>query len=630
MAQLLPTQYQEYIAKSRYARWLGDRREDWNETVARYFDYMGTKVDLTPALRASLESSVANLSTMPSMRLMMTSGLAVERDNISGYNCAYTPIDHPRAFDECLYILMCGTGVGFSVERQYISKLPDVPETLEPTDTIIKVADSKQGWAKALRELIALLYGGQVPGWDTSDVREAGARLKTFGGRASGPGPLEDLFRYVVRTLKGAVGRKLNSREVHGIVCKIGEVVVVGGVRRSALISLSNLSDDRMRTAKSGSWWESNPEYALANNSVAYTEKPDIGSFMSEWKSLYDSKSGERGIFSRRAAKAKAAENGRRDADWDFGTNPCSEIILRPQQFCNLTEAVARVEDTVESLEYKVSNATILGTYQATLTNFKHLRPSWKRNTEEEALLGVSITGIMDSPLLYTVSLETEQLLQHLRRVAVETNAAYAKEFGVAQSAAITCVKPSGTVSQLVDAASGIHPRFAPAYIRTVRGDTKDSLTKFLIDAGVPNEPCAMKPDSTVVFSFPVVSPKGCITVDDMTAIDQLELWLMYYRHWCEHKPSITVYVREHEWLDVGAWVYRHFDDMSGVSFLPHTEHSYVQAPYQPIPVAEAERLMTQMPVIDWSKLSQYETEDNTKSSQTMACVSGVCEIVDV
>ena len=624
-------QYQQYIALSRYARWLPkeNRRETWEETVDRYMinvvsDKVGGK------LYNKLKHNILNLNLVPSMRAMMCAGPAMERDNTCAYNCAYLAVDDPKAFDEAMFILLCGTGVGFSVERQYIGKLPDVPEALFQSDTTISVHDSKEGWAKALRQLISLLYAGEVPKWNMSKVRPAGAKLKTFGGRASGPGPLEDLFNFTCETFEAAKGRKLSSIQAHDLMTKIGEVVVVGGVRRSAMISLSNLSDDRMRHAKSGDWYVLNPQRALANNSVAYTEKPDMETFLREWTSLVESKSGERGIFSRVAAKKQVAKNGRRDPDHEWGCNPCSEILLRPNQFCNLTEVVARHDDNLETLTEKVELATILGTIQATYTKFPYLRKIWQKNTEEERLLGVSMTGIMDNKLISTDK-NAGELLEKLKNVAIETNEVYAKKFDIPVSAAITCVKPSGTVSQLVDSASGIHTRHSNYYIRTVRGDTKDPLTQFLINSGVPSEPCVMKPDNTVVFSFPTKSPKGAITRDDLDAIQQLEIWLMYQRSWCEHKPSVTITVREHEWMQVGAWVYDNFDEMSGVSFLPHSDHSYKQAPYQEILKEEYEEAVEKMPIdIDWAYLSDYEKEDTTVSSQTLACSGDSCEIVDI
>jgi ribonucleoside-diphosphate reductase alpha chain len=629
----LPTDYQNFIALSRYARWKDDeqRRENWGETVDRYFDYMTNHLSknhsytITKALKEKLTEQIMNLGVMPSMRALMTSGPALDRCHVGGYNCSYIPVDSPRSFDECMYILMCGTGVGFSVERENVDKLPVVNEHFENSSTIIKVGDSRPGWSKSLRELIAMLYAGQIPTWDTSEVRPAGARLKTFGGRASGPAPLEELFRFCIEKFKGAKGRRLFPIECHDLMCKIGEVVVVGGVRRSALISLSNLGDDQMRHAKSGQWWENEGQRALANNSVAFKGKPEMGTFMREWTSLYESKSGERGIFNRQAAQVKASENGRRETDHYFGCNPCSEIILRPYQFCNLTEVVCRVTDGLESLKEKVRMATILGTFQSTLTNFKYLRKIWKDNTEEERLLGVSLTGILDCPLW------TPEILEILRGVAVETNKKMAKDLGIPQSTAITCVKPSGTVSQLVDSASGIHARHNDYYIRTVRGDNKDPLTQFMKDSGIPSEPCVMKPDSTTVFSFPMKSPSGATTRTEMSAIEQLEYWLMFQRHWCEHKPSVTVSVKEDEWMEVGAWVYKNFDEVSGISFLPFSDHTYAQAPYQDITGGEYEQLYKQMPEsIDWSKLADYEKEDTTSGGRELACTADACEMVDI
>jgi ribonucleoside-triphosphate reductase (thioredoxin) len=633
VSNYLPTDYQTFIATSRYARWLDDkkRRENWGETVSRYMENVVAKVTRDEIVLDDLEQAILNLEVMPSMRSVMTAGPAADRDNTCMYNCSFLPVDDVKSFDEAMFILLCGTGVGFSVERQYITKLPEVPDALFTSYDTIVVHDSKEGWAKALRKLIALLYAGEIPAWDVSRLRPAGAKLKTFGGRASGPAPLVELFKFVVATFKGAVGRKLNSIECHDIMCKIGEVVVVGGVRRSAMISLSNLSDDRMRYAKSGSWWENQPQRALANNSVAYTEKPDALAFMREWTALVESGSGERGIFNRQASKKQAAKNGRRDANYDFGTNPCSEIILRPYQFCNLTEVVVRATDTIDTLKEKVRLATVLGTIQSTYTKFPYLRKIWTTNTEEERLLGVSLTGIMDNPLLTSKNAGLEATLEELRNVAIKTNAEWAERLGIPVSAAITCVKPSGTVSQLVDSASGIHARHSEYYIRTVRGDNKDPLTQFMKDQGIPSEPCVMKPEQTTVFSFPQKSPPNAVTRNDMTAVEQLEAWLVYQRHWCEHKPSVTISVRDSEWVQVGAFVYKHFDEMSGVSFLPHSDHTYQQAPYQDCSKREYEDMLSLMPTnIDWSKLSEYESEDNTSGMQTLACSGDACEIVDL
>ena len=625
--------YEKFIAISRYARWVPaeGRRETWEETVDRYMgEIVSDHID-DPELFDEIREAILTRSVMPSMRSMMTAGKAAQRDNTCMYNCSYLPVDDLKSFDEAMFILLCGTGVGFSVERQSIAKLPEIPDNMYDSDTVVAVQDSKEGWAKALRQVIALLFAGEIPRWDVSKVRPAGSKLKTFGGRASGPAPLESLFRFVIDTVVKAKGRKLSSIECHDIMCKIGEVVVVGGVRRSAMISLSNLSDDRMRRAKAGNFWESNAQRSLANNSVAYTEKPDMQSFMREWQSLMESGTGERGIFNRQASKAQAAKNGRRDPDFEFGTNPCSEIILRPYQFCNLTEIVVREEDTTISLERKAQLATILGTIQSSYTHFPYLRKVWQRNTEEERLLGVSLTGIMDNPLMTSANKGLEKTLEHLRGIAVATNEKWATELDIPVSAAITCVKPSGTVSQLVNSASGIHPRHSQYYIRTVRADNNDPLTLFMHDEGVPNEPDLMKPQSTTVFSFPMKAPKGCVTRDDMTAIDQLETWLTYQRHWCEHKPSITVSVREDEWMEVGAFVYKHFDEMSGVSFLPHSDHTYQQAPYQEITEEFYKEEMLHMPKsIDWSRLSEYEVEDNTSGSQSLACSSDSCELVDL
>jgi len=629
----LQNDYRSFIHVSRYARWLQEegRRESWPETVGRYIENVVVPVTRDEMVVDELEQAILGTEICPSMRAMMTAGPALQRDNTCAYNCSYLPVDDPKAFDEAMFILLCGTGVGFSVERQYVNKLPEVPERLFASEDVIVVADSKEGWAKAYRKLLALLWAGEVPRWDVSKVRPAGAKLNTFGGRASGPAPLVELFNFTIGKFKAAQGRKLSSIECHDIMCKIGEIVVVGGVRRSAMISLSNLSDDRMRHAKSGQWWENNAQRALANNSTSYTEKPDMETFLREWTALVESKSGERGIFNRQASQKQAAKNGRRDADQEFGTNPCSEIILRPYQFCNLTEVVVRATDSIETLERKVKLATILGTIQSSYTHFPYLRKKWKDNTEEERLLGVSLTGIMDNPLMTSKNGGLEKTLEYLRNVAIDTNADWADRLGIPRSAAITCVKPSGTVSQLVDSASGIHARHSDYYIRTVRGDNKDPLTQFMKDMGVPAEPCVMKPDNTTVFSFPQKSPEGAVTRNDMTAVEQLETWLTYQRSWCEHKPSVTVTVRDDEWMEVGAFVYKYFDEMSGVSFLPHSDHTYQQAPYQDATKEEYEALLAQMPEkIDWSRLSEYETEDQTKSSQTFACSGETCEIVDL
>ena len=639
MSNMLPTTYQQFIHKSRYARWLDSeqRREDWDETVDRYVDFMVNQVrgkhnyELPKKDVEEIREAILNLEVMPSMRAMMTSGPALARDNISGYNCSYIPVDSPRSFDECMYILMCGTGVGFSVERENVDKLPVISDAMHDTDTVIKVGDSKPGWAKSLRELIALLYAGQIPTWDMSQVRAAGERLKTMGGRASGPQPLDDLFRFTVETFKKAQGRRLFPIECHDLMCKIGEIVVVGGVRRSALISLSNLNDDQMAHAKSGQWWENEGQRALANNSVAYKGKPEMGTFMREWLALYDSKSGERGMFNREAADKQVAQNGRRETGHMWGTNPCSEIILRPYQFCNLSEVMVRETDDLDSLKRKVRIATILGTLQSTLTDFKYLRSVWKKNTEEERLLGVSLTGIMDHAVL-SKNVDSKRWLQEMREESVKTNDKYANMLGIPVSAAITCVKPSGTVSQLTDTASGIHARHNDYYIRTVRGDNKDPLTQFMIEAGVPHERCVMKPDSTTVFSFAMKSPSNAVTRTQMSAVEQLELWKTYALHWCEHKPSVTISVKENEWMDVGAWVYENFDVASGVSFLPHSDHSYQQAPYQDIEKEDyLEWQQTYKGVkLDWNQLSLFEKEDNTSGSRELACTAGVCEVVDL
>ncbi len=618
--------YQQYIHKSRYARYLPEeqRRESWEETARRYVDYWGEK--LPEKEHKEVFKAIHDLEVMPSMRALMTAGEALDRDNVAGFNCSYLPIDHPKAFDEMMYVLMCGTGVGFSVERQYVQKLPEVAETFHETDTVINVADSKIGWAKSFRELVSLLYSGQIPQWDTSRVRPAGSALRVFGGRASGPDPLLELFRFTVELFQGAAGRKLSSVECHDLCCKIAQIVVVGGVRRSALISLSNLTDDRLRRCKHGQWWVDNPQRGLANNSACYTEKPDFEAFLNEWTSLYESRSGERGVFSRVASQKQAARNERRDASFDFGTNPCSEIILRPYQFCNLSEVVVRQTDTLADLKRKVRIATILGTLQATLTDFRYLRSIWRANTEDEALLGVSLTGIMDHPTLSGRGDKSElkKWLRAMRAEAVKTNEQWASRLGINVSTAITAVKPSGTVSQLVDSASGIHPRYSNQYIRRVRADSRDPLCTVLEAAGVPVEDDVMSP-STRVFSFPIASPEGAVTASDMGAMEQLELWEIYQDEWCEHKPSMTCYYRDEEFLEVGQWLYNKFDKVSGISFLPYSDHTYQQAPYEPVDKKTYNQMVKDFPKeISWDI---EEASDMTEGSQQLACTGNNCEL---
>jgi len=615
--------YQTYIHKSRYARWneeLG-RRETWKETVHRLIEYYDKAVGLSRDEKLELGLAIANHEVMPSMRVMMSAGPALDRCNVAAYNCAYLPVDSPRSFDEAMYVLMCGTGVGFSVEEKYVSQLPRISEAFENTDTTIRVADSKEGWAKAFRELVSLLIAGQVPQWDVSGVRPAGARLLTFGGRASGPEPLVRLFKYCVETFKKAAGRRLTPLECHDIMCMVADVVVVGGVRRSAMISLSDIGSEALATAKSGTWYETAVHRQLANNSAVYEQKPTVSEFLKEWKAIYDSHSGERGIYNRDASRRVVESLGRRDPKHEFGTNPCSEIILRPFQFCNLSEVVVRSGDGIDDLKRKVRLAAILGTIQSTFTDFKYLRKVWQRNTEEERLLGVSLTGISDNPRL-----SRGEFLNELRQIAVDTNVEWAARLGIPASAAITCVKPSGTVSQLVDSSSGIHPRWSEYYIRTVRNDVKDPVTQFLVDAGVPHEPDQRNP-ATMVFSFPKRAPDGAATRNDLSALEALNQWLVFQKEWCEHKPSVTISVKEEEWMEVAAWCYEHFDVLSGVSFLPFDPTEYPQAPYQTIDKETYDRMVERMPTIDWDKLSAYEAEDNTTGSQEFACVAGVCEI---
>ena len=634
--EYLPTQYQQYIHLSRYSRWDYDkeRRETWEETVNRYFLFFKEHLEdnynfqISPKIFKELKSAVLNLEIMPSMRCLMTAGAALRKENVAGYNCAYLHVDSPRSFDEILYVLMNGTGVGFSVESRHTEKLSIVPYEIHNTDTLIQVRDSKLGWAKAYRELVSLLYVGVVPKWDLQKIRPAGAPLKTFGGRASGPEPLDALFKFTVESFRKAKGRRLKSIECHDIITKIAEIVVVGGVRRSALISLSDLGDDQMRTAKSGRWWEESPQRALANNSTNYHTKPDVGTFLREWTALYESKSGERGIFSSYNSKKKCIElEGRREEREDFGTNPCSEIILRSREFCNLSEVIVRSGDKLKDLRRKIRLATILGTWQSTLTNFRYLSSDWKTNCEEERLLGVSLTGIMDNILLNKLSSDLPSLLNSLKNETIKVNKEWSKKLNINSSSAITCVKPSGTVSQLVDSASGIHARHSPYYIRTVRSDLKDPLGKYMSDAGVPVEPDVTQPHNVAVFSFPVKSPSKSVMRNSLSAIEQLKLWLVYAKSWCEHKPSCTISVKENEWPEVGAFVFDNFHSISGISFLPYSDHVYKQAPYQECTEKEYKELAKKIPTLNWTKLTEYETVDYTTSSQEMACTGNSCEI---
>ena len=637
----LPTLYQNFIHVSRYARWVEDekRRETWGETVNRYVDFMCDEQcagKVSAHFKKQIRDAILNLEVMPSMRAMMTAGTALKKDNAAGFNCCYVALDDVRAFDEALYLLMCGCGVGFSSERQFVNQLPPVPCDLKDVDDVVTVADSKTGWAKSYRELLKFLYEGKIPKWDISKLRPAGAPLKTFGGRASGPGPLVDLFKFTIETFKIAAdegGRKLQSLECHDLMCKIGEVVVSGGVRRSALISLSNPSDDRMRHAKSGEWWKTDPQRSMANNSAAYTEKPDMDTFMREWLALFQSKAGERGIFNRQAIQKHAEKFGRRDPNYEFGLNPCGEIGLRSAGMCNLTEVVVKPDDDIDELRRKVKIATILGTLQASCTNFRYLRSIWKKNVEEEALLGVSLTGILDNELT-SGRKGMDRLadaLDQLRLYTREINAEWADKIGINRSAATTCVKPSGTVSQLVNTSSGIHPRFSHNFIRRVRVDKKDPLAQFMMEQGFPWADDVTQPEHHVVFEFPIAAPPNAVVSEDLKALDHLELWLAYRQHWTEHNPSATIYLREHEWLDAAAWVYRNFDEIGGLTFLPYSGHSYRQAPYEEIDEDTFKELEKKMPkTVDWTLLAEFEKEDHTISAKEYACTGDHCEVVDV
>lgn len=633
----LPTDYQNLIHVTRYSRWSDEamRRETWDETTKRCVNFWLARGLINNTIYNELYDSIYGLQVMPSMRCMMTAGEALARDNVAGYNCAFLSISDVASFAEMMYILMCGTGVGFSVERQYTNKLPELPSELHNSRTTIVVGDDRIAWARGFQMLLNCLYLGEIPQWDLSELRPAGSRLKTFGGRSSGPGPLEDLFKFTTSVFRRAVDddrRRLTSVECHDICCKIGEVVVSGGVRRSALISLSNLSDDRMRMAKSGNWYDATPWRALANNSATYTERPDSSIFIDEWRSLIQSKSGERGIYNVRAAQRQAARSGRRRTDFHFGTNPCSEIILRDMQFCNLSEIVARPADSLDNLLDKARLATIIGTLQSTLTDFRFLRTDWKRNCEEERLLGVSLTGITDHPVLNggNGTAVLADWLEEIKDVCIATNREWADSLGINRSTAITCVKPSGTVSQLVNSASGIHTRYARYYIRRVTLDTKDPVCQMLKDSGFPGKPASSQHDRSWLFEFPMKSPDTCLTRHDLSALEQLELWMVYQEHWCEHKPSCTIYVKDSEWMDVGAWVYRNFDKISGLSFLPSIDGETIYAgvtPYEEIDEQTYEQLKAVLPKIDWSLLLKYETTDETTSSRELACTAQSCEI---
>lgn len=636
------TDYEKFIYKSRYARWneeLG-RRENWDETVKRYCDFFKNREGGEHFPYEEVYNAIHNMEVMPSMRALMTAGPALERDNIAGYNCSFIPIDSLRAFDEIMYILMCGTGVGFSVEEKYVSQLPVVAETFTKSGTTIVVPDSRTGWASSLRELVSLLYSGRIPEIDYSRVRPAGARLKTFGGRASGPEPLQRLYTYTCSLISGARGRKLTTLECHDLACKIADVVIVGGVRRSALISLSDLGDTRLQSAKNGSWWDLEPQRALANNSAVYNEKPPMEAFLNEWSNLYGSKSGERGIFNQVASRKQVIKSGRRDPEHTFGTNPCGEIILRPNGLCNLSEVIVRPKDSLDDLRRKVRIASIIGTFQSMLTDFRYVRKVWRTNAEEERLLGVSFTGIFDNHQtlgklpFYDSTLDKnsnphiplEKALEVLRDVAIKTNEDYAARIGIRASAAITCVKPSGTVSQLVGCSSGIHPSFSPYYYRTVRLDNKDPLCSFLKDQGLKNEPEKFHPDSQTVFYFPTKSHG--VPASQVGAMEHLRLYKAYRTHWCEHNPSVTIYYKDSEFLEIGNWIWNNWDDIGGIAFLPHSDHVYEQAPYIELTEVEYVKALEEVKEINWAKFEEYEKEDATTNSHDLACSAGICEIL--
>lgn len=624
------TPFQSFIFISRYSRWLPshNRRESWDECVDRWWNYFTDKVP-TLAERPDVKEAILNLEVLPSMRSLMTAGIALDHDNTCLYNCSYLPIESVDSFAELFVILMNGTGTGYSVERQYTDKLPTVANKIVKNfDKVIVVEDSKEGWGNALKTLFNDLYSGKHPKWDLSKVRPSGARLKTFGGRASGPAPLDNLFKFLVKVFYNAQGRKLSALECHDTCCAIANAVIVGGVRRSAMISLSDLGDREIAMCKSGAWWEQAGFRSYANNSAVYRGKPPMGQFLEEWTSLYNSHSGERGMINRRALQEQAVKWGR-EKNCEYGTNPCAEIILKPFEFCNLSTVVVRTDDTAASLKKKVELATIIGTVQSTFVKFPYLRPEWKKNCEEERLLGVSMTGIFDNKL--TSGLEGKpklvRLLENLRDHATATNLKWAEKLGINPSKSITCVKPEGTTSCLVDSASGLHPRYADYYFRRIRLDKKDPLYNLMKDQGVPCEDDVINPTSTAVFTFAMKAPRGTVTTEDLRALDHLDLWKTYQEHYCHHKPSVTVNYKDSEFLEVGNWLWENFDMATGIAFLPGGDnHTYAQAPFEQID--SATYAAHPKVKVNFNDLMKYESEDNTEVGKEFACSAGGCQIV--
>jgi ribonucleoside-diphosphate reductase alpha chain len=634
--------YQQVIFKTRYARWVEEegRRENWDETVKRYCDYFEDHLKekhshkIPRKVLKEVYDSIYNLEVMPSMRTLMTSGKALESAEVANYNCAFLVVDAVRAFSEHMYVLMCGAGSGFSVERRFTEKLPEVPEELHPSDTTIIVADSRKGWCAAYNQYLNLLFAGNIAKVNVDKVRKEGTRLKTFGGYASGPGPLLDLFKHTEEIFRGAQGRQLRPIEVFSIMCYIAQIVVVGGVRRSATIALFDKDDIEMRTAKSGYWFNDpkRKHYAMANISAVFETKPAAAEFMDIWRDLVASKAGEPGILNRKALWEGAEAIGRATRYEDgsripYGVNPCSEIVLQPYSFCNLTGAAIRPEDTLEDIKKKVRVATIIGTWQATVTDFDYLRKVWQSNVEDERLLGVCLAGIMDHPVLSQTTEESARWENELRELAWEVNKSIAEDIGINTTASVTAIKPAGNSGELYDVASGIHPRYAPYYIRSIRQSNGDPMTEFLKATGIPHEVSVQNARDSI-FYFPVKSPEGAICAKDRTAIQQLEHWLHMKRNYATHTISATVYVREHEWIAVGAWVYDNFNEVTGLSFLPYDDHIYQQAPYTPCSAEDYEKARGKMPEeIDWSLLKHFEQSDSTTVSQEFACTGGSCAL---
>ncbi|OHA58490.1 MAG: ribonucleoside-triphosphate reductase [Candidatus Vogelbacteria bacterium RIFOXYD1_FULL_44_32] len=622
----------EFVYYRTYANWIEDegRRETWIETVERYISFMQENMGalLTEAEYDEIRQTILKQEAMPSMRLMQFAGKAARATNVCAYNCSYIAPTKLEDFAEIMYVSMCGTGAGYAAESQNIQQLPIIKRQTGEKIATHTVEDSKEGWCNALTLGFKTWYDGKDVDFDFSQLRPAGARLKTMGGKSSGPEPLRQLLTFTRDHILRKQGKRLSNLDAHDIICKIGEIVVAGGVRRSALISLSDFDDTDIRDAKKGLFWITDPQRSLANNSAVYNEKPTASDFLAEWTALVKSGTGERGIFNRGGLKTSMPERRRKISanHFDkFGTNPCGEIILRSKQFCNLSEVVARAEDTEETLLKKIRIATILGTYQSTLTKFRYLSDEWRQNCEEERLLGVSITGQWDCP-----AVRNAETLRKMRDYAIEVNKEYAKRFGVNESTSITCVKPSGTVSQTVDAASGMHPRHAAYYIRRIRISATDSLFKMLKDQGVPYNPevgQSLEGATTYVLDFPVKAPDNSTFKDDLSALEQLKYWQMLKENYTEHNPSVTISVGENEWIVVANWLYENWEMIGGLSFLPRSEHVYQLAPYEEIDEARYQELVKGFADMDFSKIMSYELKDETEVKKELACAGGTCEI---